>query len=76
MTVRGIGVVTAMALPLIDLIVPTAFTLDFGAVVCWVPSFCAATRCGAATKAAKTTATEAIRTATGLRVGVMVGISG
>ena len=72
LTSAPVSVVTAMALPLIDLIVPTAFTLDFDAEACWVPSFCAVAKdWGAASKATNTTTTGTFAIAMGLRTGAM-----
>ena len=76
LTSAPVSVVTAMVLPVIDLIVPTALTLDFGAVVDWVPSFCAtAAGWDAASKATQTMTTNTFRIGMGLRIGVMAGIS-
>jgi len=76
LTSAPVSVVTVMLLPVIDLIVPTALTLDFGAVVGWVPSFCAtAAGWDAANIATQTTTTNTFIVAMGLRFGVMAGIS-
>ena len=76
LTSAPVSVVTVMVLPAIDMTVPTALTRDFGAVVGWVPSFCAtAAGWDAASKATQTTTTNTFRIAMGLRIGVMAGIS-
>ena len=71
LTSAPVSVVTTMESPVTDLIVPTTFTLDFGADAGWVPAFCAAEHCRAASKATQTTTTNV---ATGLRIRVMAGI--
>jgi hypothetical protein len=64
-----------MVLPVIDLIVPTALTLDFSAVVGWAPSFCAtAAGWDTANIATQTTTTNTFMVAMGLRIGVMPDI--
>jgi hypothetical protein len=76
LTSDPVSVVTVMVLPVIELIVPTTLTLDFGVPVGWVPSFCAAAAgWDAANKATQTTTTTTFRIAMGLRFEVMLDTS-
>jgi hypothetical protein len=72
LTSAPVSVVTVTVLPVIDLIVPTALTLDFAAVVGWVPSFCATAKsAGVANRVLQTTKTNTFRVAMGLRFEIM-----